>query len=55
MEYPPQSPTFANEIRSNQKVPLSLSDLCGADFEHRGSVGPEEVQGDRLFLADDYR
>lgn len=54
MEYLSQSPTFANEIRPNQRVLLALSNLYGVDFEHRGSAGPEEVQGDRL-LADGYR
>lgn len=48
MQYLSQSPTFANEIGLNQQIPLALSDWYRVDFAHRGSAGPEEVQGDRL-------
>lgn len=34
--------------QTNQKVILALSDLYGVHFEHRSSMGPEEVQGHRL-------
>lgn len=44
------SPTFANEIRPNQKVPLVLSDLHNVDFEWPLH---EEKEGDGSFLDDD--
>lgn len=43
------SPTFANEIRPNQKVPLVLNDLHNVDFKQP----LHEEEDDGPFLPDD--
>lgn len=43
------SPTFANEIQPNQKVPLVCSELYNVDFEQP----LHEEEGDGPFLAHD--